>query len=72
MEKGVKRQIEEFSSELADRLDDSNFTANHEGYLANMDLDEIANLMNTKDVVTCEEMIAPDMEEYTDMITEER
>eukprot|EP00957_Ditylum_brightwellii_P012425 938811-Ditylum_brightwellii.AAC.1 len=35
-----------------------------------MDLDEIANLVSNKDVVTCEEMTAQDVEEYTDMITE--
>eukprot|EP00957_Ditylum_brightwellii_P094703 7211880-Ditylum_brightwellii.AAC.1 len=62
MEKGVKKQIEEFSSKLADRLDDSNITADHEGYLASMDLDEIANLVSNKDVVPCEEITAPDVE----------
>eukprot|EP00957_Ditylum_brightwellii_P129814 9901916-Ditylum_brightwellii.AAC.1 len=71
MEEGIKRQIEEFSSKLADRLNDSNFTADHEGYLASTDLDEIANLVSNKDVVTPEEMTAPDVEEYIDMITDE-
>eukprot|EP00957_Ditylum_brightwellii_P044818 3400504-Ditylum_brightwellii.AAC.1 len=37
-----------------------------------MDQDEIANPVSNKDVVTCEEMTAPDVEENTDMITEER
>eukprot|EP00957_Ditylum_brightwellii_P129353 9867459-Ditylum_brightwellii.AAC.1 len=71
MEKGVKRQIEDFSSKLADRLDDSNFTTDHKGYLVSMDLDEIANLMSNKDVVTHEETTSPAIKEYTDMITEE-
>eukprot|EP00957_Ditylum_brightwellii_P182593 13908351-Ditylum_brightwellii.AAC.1 len=71
MKKGVKRQIEEFSSKLADRLDDSNFTADQKGYLASMDLDEIANLVSNKYVVTCKETTVPDIKEYTGMITEE-
>eukprot|EP00957_Ditylum_brightwellii_P168254 12809225-Ditylum_brightwellii.AAC.1 len=36
-----------------------------------MDLDEIANLVSNKDVVTCEETTAPGTEKYTGMITEE-
>eukprot|EP00957_Ditylum_brightwellii_P147743 11250986-Ditylum_brightwellii.AAC.1 len=36
-----------------------------------MDLDEIANLVSNKDVVTYEEITTPDIEEYTDMITKE-
>eukprot|EP00957_Ditylum_brightwellii_P096410 7342073-Ditylum_brightwellii.AAC.1 len=36
-----------------------------------MDLDEIANLVSNKDVVTHEKMTAPDVKEYTDMITKE-
>eukprot|EP00957_Ditylum_brightwellii_P079799 6069066-Ditylum_brightwellii.AAC.2 len=72
MEEGVKKQIEEFSSKLADRLDDSKFTADHEGCLASTDLNEITSLVSNKDVAACEEMTSPDVEEYTDMITEER
>eukprot|EP00957_Ditylum_brightwellii_P011080 839659-Ditylum_brightwellii.AAC.2 len=70
MEECVKKQIEGFSIELADRLNDSNFSVDHEGYLASMGLGEIVNLVSSKDVVACEEMTAPDIEEYTDMITE--
>eukprot|EP00957_Ditylum_brightwellii_P191319 14567333-Ditylum_brightwellii.AAC.3 len=71
MEEGIKRQIEEFSSKLVDRLDDSNFTADHNGYLVSMDLDEIANLVGNKDVVTCEEATMPNVEQYTNMSTKE-
>eukprot|EP00957_Ditylum_brightwellii_P067701 5138828-Ditylum_brightwellii.AAC.1 len=70
MEEGVKKQIEEVSSKLTDRLDDSNFTADHEGYIVSMDLDEIANLVRNKDVVTHEETTLPYVEEYNNMITE--
>eukprot|EP00957_Ditylum_brightwellii_P002146 165250-Ditylum_brightwellii.AAC.1 len=71
MKGSVKRQVEEFSSKLADRLDDNIFTADHEGYLAIIDLDEIANLVSNKDVVTCEEMTTLYVEGYTDMIAED-
>eukprot|EP00957_Ditylum_brightwellii_P014842 1118771-Ditylum_brightwellii.AAC.1 len=60
LEEGVKRQTEEFNSKLADRLHYSNFTADHVGYLVNMDLDEIANLVSNKGVVTHEETTVPD------------
>eukprot|EP00957_Ditylum_brightwellii_P023002 1736111-Ditylum_brightwellii.AAC.1 len=41
MEEGVNRQTNEFNSKLTTRLDDSNFTVEHKGYLVGMDLDKI-------------------------------